>query len=66
VGKTLLLVGVVVFVTVFVGCENQMTRSIQGNSTIAAQETIRCAGLDRPSLLQIRDNVPSNYYTPYR
>ncbi len=65
-GKSLLLLCAGLFMAVCFGCENQMVRSATVNTEVAVQESIRFAGLDRPSMLHMRDNVPTNYYTPYR
>ena len=65
-GKTLLLLCAGVLVAVSVGCESQMARSAGTNTQVAVDESIRALGLDRPSMLHMRDTVPVNYYTPYR
>jgi hypothetical protein len=66
VGKSLLLLCAGLFTLVCMGCETAPGRSVCGNTEVAVQETVRFAGLDRPSMLHMRDNVPINYYTPYR
>ena len=68
--KALLFLCVVLFVAACLGCESQMCRnarrSVGQNTEVAFQESVRVVGLDRPSMLHMRDNVPNNYYTPYR
>lgn len=68
-GKTLLLLCAGVVVAVAAGCENQVAggvRSVGTNTQVAVDESIRALGLDRPSMLHMRDTTPVNYYTPYR
>ena len=65
-GKWYLLLCVGVLMVVSIGCDGQAGRSVAVNSEIAGQEMVRFVGLDRPSLLQLRESVPVNYYTPYR
>ena len=68
-GKTLLLLCAGVLVAVTAGCENQVAagvRSAGTNTQVAVDESVRALGLDRPSMLHMRDTVPINYYTPYR
>ena len=65
-GRALLLLCVVLFVAACVGCETQAARSACANTQVAWDESLRFAGLDRPSMLHMRDNVALNYYTPYR
>jgi hypothetical protein len=68
--KALLLVCTVMFVAACLGCESQMCRnarrSVAQNTELTVLESVRVVGLDRPSMLHMRDNVPNNYYTPYR
>jgi len=68
VGKTLLLLCGGLFVAASLGCEccTPLARSAQVNTEVAVCESVRVLGLDRPSMLHMRDNVPVNYYSPYR
>jgi hypothetical protein len=68
VGKSLLLLCVGLFVVACLGCEaaTPLVRSATVNSEVAVCESVRALGLDRPSMLHMRDNVPVNYYSPYR
>ena len=49
------------FLAVSIGCQ-----SISQNTDLFFQDSARALGLDRPSMLHPRDNVPANYYSPYR
>ena len=64
--KVLLFLFAGLFVMICLGCENSACRSVVQNSEVTVAESVRVLGLDRPTMLHMRDNVPSNYYTPYR
>lgn len=65
-GKALLLVCAGLFLVVSLGCETAAYRSASVNTELACAESLRVLGLDRPSMLYMRDTTPVNYYTPYR
>lgn len=48
------------------GCQTRSCRSMSQNTELMVSESKRALGLDRSTLLHVRDNVPINYYTPYR
>ena len=54
------------FVMACLGCEHSACRSVSQNSELMVVESVRAVGLDRPTMLHMRNNVPGNYYTPYR
>ncbi len=68
--KALLLLCVGLFVAASLGCESQLCRdagrSVSQNTDLTVRTSLRVVGLDRPTMLHMRDNVPNNYYTPYR
>ena len=64
--RLLLLFCVLVFVAASLGCESSPVRSASVNTQVAVNESVRVLGLDRPSMLYLRDTFPINYYSPYR
>ncbi len=64
--KALLFLCAGLFVAGVLGCQTPAYRSVSQNTELTVIESMRVLGLDRPSTMHMRDNVPLNYYTPYR
>ena len=65
-GKALLLLSVVLFVGIVVGCECPPCQYVANDVGLAVDEAGRGLNLDRPSFLHMRDTVPVTYYSPYK
>ena len=64
--KLVILVRLMMFVAVATGCNDTAKHSVRRNCDYLGDDLVRAFGLDQPSCLHARDNVPWDAYEPYR